>query len=370
MAPSALDPHVTYPRPPLGRTDERFLLARRLPKAELHMHHMGSLAPSEYARHLRLTEGRRLSPEEVQAAFDHRGDGKFFDDLDRAVRLWGDHTGIVLGALHMLRAAFDRGVRHVELLSTPDLHEQQIGLPPETLLRALAEAFAVMEDQTGLTGGIIVEMHRFDGRDRAVSLVRRTAPLREKGVPILGYGNDGEFRTVPFGDLADAYAVARAEGFRLTGHVDTLVDVEPALELGLDRFDHGWYIVDEPPLLQRLAKARTPMTLTPTSYAIDGATASMSIAEAWTVLTDAGVPVVLGTDDPELHHTDLAQAYLLMATLCDWSPLEMAAAAKMSWASAWLPEGSEDQIRSAWGREIDALVRDARAPERDPESLP
>jgi adenosine deaminase len=362
--PSSKDPSSTENPFQMEPDAEVDLLARRVPKAEMHMHHMGAQSPAEYARLVKATRGTPLSREEANAAYDNRGVGKFFDDLDRAVRLWGDTATVTMGALAMIRDAYDRGVRHLELFCTPDLHRAEIGMPPAVLLPAVADAFAVARDELGMTGGIIVAMHRFDGADVAMSLVEETVPLREQGVPILGYGNDGDHRTVPFEALAPAYERARAEGFKLCGHADELEDVVAALDIGLDRIDHGWMAADDPAVLQRLADSGVGMTFTPSGYALGGLHSDSPWHKAWTVLTDAGVPLAVGTDDPELHHTDLAQDYALLARTLGWGKADVGEAAKTSFAMAWYDDSVAASERASWGAEIDALVADPRAPRR------
>jgi adenosine deaminase len=331
----------------------------------MHMHHMGSRSPSEHARLFAQANGRPMSRAEANAAYDLRGVGKFFDDLDKAVRLWGDSAAVTLGVLRMIAAAYDRGVRHLELLCTPDLHHAEIGMAPDVLLTAVGEAFIVARHELGLTGGIIVEMHRFDGPETAMRLVEETAPLRERGVPVLGYGNDGDHRTVAFAALAPAYERARAEGFRLTGHADELEDVVAALDIGLDRIDHGWMAADDPAVLRRLQDSGVGLTFTPSGYAVGGLHSESPWHKAWTVLHDAGVPLAVGTDDPELHHTDLAASYGMLARRLGWGKQDVAEAAKASFAMAWYDDESTAAAeRTAWAAEIDALVADPRSPVR------
>ncbi|MGY1601723.1 adenosine deaminase family protein [Geodermatophilus sp. SYSU D00815] len=362
--PSSKDPNVTYDLLPMEPDEEVALLARRVPKAEMHMHHMGSQSPSEYARLVKATRGTALSRDEANAAYDNRGVGKFFDDLDRAVKLWGDSATVTTGALRMICDAYDRGVRHLELFCTPDLHRAEIGMPPAVLLPAVADAFAVARDELGLTGGIIVAMHRFDGPDAALALVEEVLPLRDQGLTILGVGNDGDHRTVPFEALAPAYERARAEGFRLCGHADELEDVVAALDIGLDRIDHGWMAADDPAVLARLVEAGVGLTFTPSGYALGGLHSDSPWHKAWTVMTDAGVPLAIGTDDPELHHTDIAQDYALLARKLGWNKVDVGAAAKTSFDLAWYDDSVGAGERAAWAAEIDALVADPRAPRR------
>jgi adenosine deaminase len=348
----------------MSASDESELLARRLPKAELHMHHMGALAPSEYARLHRVRERKRLL-DEVSAAYDNRGLRKFFDDLDHAVAMWTDSASVTSGAVRMIANAFDRGVRHLELLSTPTLNTQQTGMPARDVLRALGEAFRVVEGELGITGGIIVEMHRYDGAAAARRLVEDTCALRDEGVPILGYGSDGDHRTVELEELAPAYAMARGNDFRLTGHVASERDVEVALGIGFDRIDHGWAVALNDQLMAGVAEAGIPVTYTPMAYLVSGRVARVGWVDAYRALTRAGVSAVIGTDDPELHHTDLAHSYSLMARRLDWSGAELARAALTSFESAWVEPAKRAEFVAGWQQRITALAENSRAPRRD-----
>ncbi|GAA2228918.1 hypothetical protein N1031_05940 [Herbiconiux moechotypicola] len=343
-------------RAPEQEQDALSLLLRRLPKAELHLHLTGSFWPSEHAR-LRAGSGRPVTPAALDRAYDNRGPDKFFADLDRAAAHWDDRDRLATATQRVLRRAFDQGSHHVELLCTPSLTVRQTRMGTSDALRAIDEGFAAARAELPITGGIVVEMHRPDGAAEAHRVVDAAIALRDAGVRILGVGNDGDHRLGSLGELAEPYRQAIAAGLRATGHVMSVEEVALALELGLDRLDHGWPAVTHPHLLEQIVETGTVLTFTPMAYALGGHRASIHWADAYRELALAGVPVVIGTDDPALHHTDLTHSYELVASRLGWNAREASAAARASFERAWW---QPDEAGLIAGRlaEIDRLDAD------------
>ena len=346
---------------PLPTQFHNRILARRAPKADLHCHLQGALRPSQFHTALQRRRSRPVSRAEADSAYDFISFNKFFADLDAVCELWGDTHSITLAVLDVLGTAYDLGCRHLELMITPDLH-RNMGISPAVLLGAAGEAFTVAADTWDMTGGIIVEMLRDRGKDAALALVRETARLRANGVPILGYGNDGDHKQTPFEDLEPAYRLAREEGFRLCGHAANVDDVEGSLELSFDRIDHGFFVASNPRLMRRLVGAGTPLTLCPTSSVL---ACGHGFLNAFNQLNSAGVPICIATDDPPLFFTDIAQEYSTMVTALGWSPEDLGNIVRNSLQAAWL-EGDDGEVRRRnWVTELQAYVADPRHPRRE-----
>lgn len=336
-------------------------LARRLPKSDLHYHFAGTLRPSRLHQALAAREGRRVTRLEANSAYDYVSWEKFFDDLDRVAALWTGPAAITESALDCLMSAYDLGVRHVEMMCVPDLH-RPAGLTPVEFLKAVGEAFKVARDVLDMTGGIIIELNRHLGSEAAVDLVTETLDLRDSGVPIYGYGNSGDDWKEPFEAMEPAYALARREGYLLTGHANSLADVTVAIDLGLDRIDHGWFATESDLQFTRLVESGIGLTLCPSCRLYYGASRFTSAFER---LREAGVPIAIGTDDPYLFFSDIAADYTGMATESNWSPRTMADLALSSLDMAWgEPAGREDRRRE-YVAEIEALLVDVCAPDRD-----
>ncbi len=345
---------------PLGREAALDVLARRLPKAELHLHFEGAIRPSTLGRLARRAgvapPAERLRPDSI---YDYRGFKRFIEGMRAATALMIDDDAVVEAALDVLAGGVDAGVRHVELMTTLGYHIE-LGRDPRRHLGALGRALDEAAARWGISGGIIVEFDRPAGVDAAEEVASIAADAADAGLPVLGVGNDGDPLTVPLRDLAPAYQLARRRGLKLCGHADLPDDVGAALDLGLDRIDHGFFAVADPAALEAIVARRIPLTLCLTSNVMQmpGLYPDFDVHPVKELLR-AGANVTLNSDDPPMFFTDLAQEYRAAARALGWGPAEMGAAALRSLRASWMREAERARM-VAWEREIEKLVADPR----------
>jgi aminodeoxyfutalosine deaminase len=107
-----------------------------------------------------------------------------------------------------------------------------------------------------------------------------------------------------------------------------------ALEIGSERIGHGIRAIEDPALLAHLAAKNIPLEVCITSNLRTGAVASLA-AHPIRRLYDAGVPILINSDDPALFGCTLASEYALAAREFGFTESELAALARNAFRYAF-----------------------------------
>ena len=325
-----------------------------LPKAELHVHQVGSASPRIVAELAQRHPG--TVPTDPAALVDYFR----FDDFAHFIAIYLSVVKLVRTAQDVAWLTYEVGrdmaaqhIRYAELTVTPYL---SVGpeLPAEAFLEAIEDARIGVARDFDLSLRWIFDIPA----DFGMPAAEQTASIAlDHAVPgLVGLGVGGSERGFPRSMFAPQFDRARAAGLHAVPHAGETTGPETVwdaiMSLGAERIEHGIRAVDDPVLLGYLAEHQITLDVCPTSNVALGVVPELA-RHPLPDLVGAGVPVTINTDDPPMFATDLNHEYAVAARLLDLDEAGLADLARTAVASAFCEPGERTLLLA----EIDRYVR-------------
>jgi adenosine deaminase len=331
-----------------------------IPKVELHCHLEGTVRPSTVVE-LARKHGRQLPTDDPTDLYRFTSLNSFLEIFWLVQSLIGDREDWARVAYEATVDAAPHGLRYREAFLTPARH-LEAGQSLAEIIAGLTEGIEAAERETGVRTVLVCDIDRSYGPIAAVELAEDLVALRRAGRAelVIGLGMDSTERGVDPADFAPAYEVAREAGLHVTGHAgeDTGPEnISAAIEaLHLERIDHGIAVVEDPALMDRLARAQVPFNVCPSSNVVI-ANRYRSLAEhPFRRMREAGLLVTINTDDPAMTGTNLGQEYRGVAEALGYGYYEMCRIAVEGIDATWLGTAERHDLRRSFEDTISQLV--------------
>ena len=325
-----------------------------LPKAELHVHHIGSVSPrivSELAaRHPGVVP---TDLEELRRYFAFRDFAHFIDVYLSVVDLVRTPEDIRYVTYEIARdMAEGQSLRYAELTCTP--HTSVIrGIPIEAYTEAIEDARIAAERDFGLVLRWIYDIPGELGVPAADATIGYALDHRVDA--LVGFGLGGPEVGVPRPQFQPHFEAARAAGLHSVPHAGETTGPQTVWDavrlLGAERVGHGTSSAQDFTLLEHLAEEGIALEVCPSSNVATHAVGSIEEHPLRTFV-EAGVPVSIASDDPPMFNTTLNREYELAAELLDLDRDGIAELARTSVRVSFAPEDVKARILA----EIDAYV--------------
>jgi aminodeoxyfutalosine deaminase len=329
---------------------EQFI--RGLPKAELHVHHVGSASArivSELA-----TRHPGTVPSDLEALkkfFEFRDFAHFVEVYLAVVALIRTPEDIHYLTYEIAREmATEQGLRYAELTCTPytSVHrpdDPTVGMAIEAYTEAIETARVEAERDFGLVLRWIYDIPGEFGVPSADATLDYALNHRPEG--LVGFGLGGPELGVPRPQFQPHFEQARAAGLHSVPHAGETTGPETVWDsltlLQAERIGHGTSSAQDQALLRHLAETGVPLEVCPSSNI---ATRAVSRLEDHPIraFRDAGVIVTVNSDDPPMFGTTLNREYAIAADLLGLDEAGLAELARTAVRSSFAPEDVRSRV--------------------------
>ena len=328
-------------------------LLQRMPKAELHIHIEGSLEPEMIFR-LAQRNGVSLAYPSVEALRKAYA----FSDLQSFLDIYYAGASVLLKQqdfFDMAYAYFERAaadhVVHAELFFDPQTHTDR-GVSMQTVIVGLDHAARRAHAEFGVSSALILCFLRHLSEDAAFAALEQALPYRHHFV---GVGLDSSERDHPPEKFARVFARCRELGLHVVAHAGEEgppAYIESALDvLKVQRIDHGVRCLEDPALVERLARERVPLTVCPLSNVklrVFDTLAQHNLP----ALLRAGLRATVNSDDPAYFGGYVNQNFVqTFAALPELGPREAYELARNSFEASF----ADAAHKARWMAELDGV---------------
>jgi aminodeoxyfutalosine deaminase len=326
-----------------------------LPKAELHVHHVGSASPRIVAELADRYPGSVPSdPDALADFFAFRDFGHFIEVYLAVVDLIRTPEDIRMLTYEVAREmAEGQSLRYAELTCTPYTSVLR-GIPIEAYSEAIEDARIAAQRDFGLRLQWIYDIPGESGIPAADATLDYALNHPTDG--LVAFGLVG----VPRPQFRPHFDAARAAGLHSVPHAGETTGPQTIWDalnlLGAERIGHGTSAASDRTLMSHLAATGVPLEVCPSSNI---ATRAVERIEEHPIVAfrDAGVVITVNSDDPPMFGTTLNHEYELAAELLDLDATGVAELAKTAARAAFV----DDAFKAVLCAEIDAYLASADA---------
>jgi aminodeoxyfutalosine deaminase len=311
-----------------------------LPKAELHVHLEGSIAPSTLVE-LAARHGVTLTPEDTAPRYAAGTFDQFIENFIWITSFLRGPEDYALIARRFAESIVRQNVLYAEVTLSIGVMFRR-NQDPAANFAALRDAAA---DIPGVQLKYIFDAVRQWGAAPAMEVARIAAELRSPD--IIAYGIGGDELGLPTIDLRPVYDFVAAQGMHRLIHAGEIGGPEIVREavelLGVERIGHGIGVMRDERTMDFIAARNIPLEVCPTSNLRTGALARQIgrptagyDQHPLPSFFRRGMPITLSSDDPAMFETTVSDEYR-HAHRMGLNPGELVSLAEASFLHSFLP---------------------------------
>ncbi|KRV51023.1 adenosine deaminase [Wenjunlia vitaminophila] len=320
-----------------------------LPKAELHVHHVGSASPRIVAQLAARHPGAPVptDPAALAEYFTFRDFAHFIEVYLSVVDLVQDAEDVRLLTYEVARDMARQNIRYAELTVTPYSSTRR-GIPDREFCDAIEDARRAAEAELGVVLRWCFDIPGEAGLEAAEETVRIATEVQPAGLVSFGLG--GPEIGVARPQFQPYFDRARAAGLHSVPHAGETTGPQTVWDalrhLGAERIGHGTSVVQDPALVDHLGEHRIPLEVCPTSNVATRAVADLD-EHPIRRMVEAGLVVTVNSDDPPMFGTDLNTEYAVAARLLGLDEAGVAELAKNAVSVSFLDAPGKAELTAS-----------------------
>ncbi len=329
---------------------------KKIPKISLHCHMEGSMRATTLVE-LANKHGVTLPPyEEPSDLYKFNSIDQFFHAYTLACQSLRDIEDFQRLAYECIQDEKENNLRYREMFWSPAAHTA-MGVPYKTALDGTLAGLKEAEDDFHIPCRLISDIPLFANSTEAIDLMEEWLGYRKE--EIIGVGFDYGEKGNPPQKFKEALKMAKLAGLHQCGHTGQIMPaeyIEICLdELGCERIDHGYTIMDDMRIVERCKKQGVLFTVTPTSTQMLYFHDDLSLHPIHQMI-ESGLKVMLDTDDPTLCSTNLTLEYQRVADQMGYGPQDFKNFVLNGLDGSWLDDATKREWRNSMESEIDSLI--------------
>ncbi len=255
-----------------------------------------------------------------------------------------------------LEDAVASNVRYREMFFSPGF-PMALGVSIDTVWDGIRAGLADAHHDLDVKCRIILDFDKPSGPGPATELVE-FAGKQDRDL-LVGVGGDSTERGVDHRAFAPVFARAAELGLHRTFHAgeDGPVDNIAAAfdDLGCERIDHGFRLLDDPELTARIADARVPLTVCPISNVVIANVIDDVADHPFARQREAGVLVTVNSDDPGMMGTTICDDYEAVTDRFGYDADTIEDIALDAIGASWAPTDEQAALRARFLTEMAEL---------------
>lgn len=322
-------------------------LINSIPKAELHLHIEGSFEPELM---LEIADRNNISlpyksVEALQKAYSFNNLQEFLDIYYQGAQvLLTEEDFYDLTVAYFLKCKA-QNVVYSEIFFDPQTHTDR-GVKFDTAIIGIKSAMDKVEQELGIKSKLIMCFLRHLDEESAFKTLAQAMDYREW---ITGVGLDSSELGHPPSKFARVFNKARDAGFKILAHAGEEGPPEYIWEaldiLKIDRLDHGNRCMEDPELVDRLAKEQMALTLCPLSnkeLQVCPDLRNYPLKE----MMKRGLKCTINSDDPAFFGGYVNENFHALHEAIGLTNEEVVTLAKNSFEASFLEEGEKERYFS------------------------